>query len=572
MNIIWLIITSLIYIIFLIGIYFSKPRLKSAPNTIFKILMVTNMLGLVIELCSFYSIINLPNTFYNEIITKSLQVYYIFFNIAFTLYVIVSSSHKEQSNHELIIYSFIMFFFFIICAVLVYILPIYYVNSNNMLYCYGPAVNLVYVIYILVNLVCLLEMIINFKTLKSGKFLPILTFIILSTIGGYIEIKNPELLFNTPIETLIVYLMYFTIENPDLKMLDELNKTRLSLVKVNNAKNSFITNISHDIRTPLNSIIGLSSSLKDDNDIKTMKEDINDLYNASNNLLDIVDSLSSISKIDNNEVKIGYTSYNFRILFNDLVGYVNDNNINNIKFTYDIESSLPMAIYGDKGIITEAIENILNMALKDLKEGYLSLQVNSLKQDNIIRLIITIEYSALNNNDDLEDTKLLINKIKGNIVKQTLDNKTKYTIIFDQEINNALNNNDNNLEMVKLVNHQKIMIVDDNQLNLKVTNKLLKDIDADITSVSSGNKCLELVKTNHYDLIIMDDMMPNLSGVETFNLLKQIPHFTTPVVILTANAMENDKAKYLQLGFSDYLAKPIEKSKLIVIINKYLNK
>src|SRR5574344_366062 len=552
MNIIWLIITSLIYIIFLIGIYFSKPRLKSAPNTIFKILMVTNMLGLVIELCSFYSIINLPNTFYNEIITKSLQVYYIFFNIAFTLYVIVSSSHKEQSNHELIIYSFIMFFFFIICAVLVYILPIYYVNSNNMLYCYGPAVNLVYVIYILVNLVCLLEMIINFKTLKSGKFLPILTFIILSTIGGYIEIKNPELLFNTPIETLIVYLMYFTIENPDLKMLDELNKTRLSLVKVNNAKNSFITNISHDIRTPLNSIIGLSSSLKDDNDIKTMKEDINDLYNASNNLLDIVDSLSSISKIDNNEVKIGYTSYNFRILFNDLVGYVNDNNINNIKFTYDIESSLPKTIYGDKGIITEAIENILNMALKDLKEGYLSLQVNSLKQDNIIRLII--------------------NKIKGNIVKQTLDNKTKYTIIFDQEINNALNNNDNNLEMVKLVNHQKILIVDDNQLNLKVTKKLLKDIDADITSISSGNKCLELVKTNDYDLILMDDMMPNLSGVETLKLLKQIPHFTSPVVILTANAMENDQNKYLQLGFSDYLAKPIEKSELIAIINRYLNK
>ena len=429
---------------------------------------------------------------------------------------------------------------------------------------------------------------------------------LLGFVAMMIQKKYPGLQLITSLETFICYLMYFTIENPDIKLINQLNVAKDAAEKANLAKTEFLSSMSHEIRTPLNAIVGFSNMLLDDKNLPdSAKEEVNDIVMASDNLLEIVNGILDISKIEAGKLEIINTEYVFNKVTTELIaltrGRLGDKPI---EFITKIDESIPQVLYGDASRLKQICVNILTNAVKYTKEGSITFSINSVIKNDVCRLIISVEDTGIgikqeNLNKlfnkferlDLKDnitiegtglglaiTKKLVDMMNGKIVVQSVFGKgSKFTVSIDQGIVKnptikveAIDTTHEHIE----VKNKTVLVVDDNKINLKVAERLLQTYGVNVECVESGFICIDNLKSGKkYDLILMDDMMPKMSGVETLQKIKvEIPEFDIPVIALTANALTGMREKYLADGFNDYLAKPINKDELNRVINEYLNK
>ena len=604
-------ICSLLYIVLLNVTFFSKKRLQSLENKLFSYMIVTNLLGIILDIISTYLAIINANYSLLIIFCKSYLVYLLIWITLMTAYIYVISvngfkrkskekTKKKEKNSK-------FFKFLIILAtisiLLVIILPLYSNRSNGRIYTYGPSAVISYIISgicIFVWLICMFK---NIKNLKSKKYLPMFAYMTIGLIATAIQAIYPEILIITSMETFITFLMYFTIENPDMKMIEQLNIARDQAEKANRAKSDFLSNMSHEIRTPLNAIVGFSQALQEEDLPDSAKDEVSDIVSASNSLLELVNGILDISKIEADKLEIVNTEYSFKNVYNDLVALTRarmGEKPLDLRLSYD--ESIPSVLYGDHTRIKQIILNLLTNAVKYTREGYVSFKVSSVIEGDVCRLIVSVEDSGIgikNENIDklfmkferfdldknitiegtglgLAITKKLVDLMHGKIVVQSVYGKgSKFTVALDQKIVRGkevvLENHEAKVELFEAPD-KKILVVDDNKINLKVAARLLSNYKVNVELVESGFECLEKVKTNTYDLILMDDMMPKMSGVETFHKLKENNSFNTPVVALTANAITGMKEKYLSEGFNDYLSKPIDKLELNIIMKKYLKK
>lgn len=604
-------ICSLFYISLLLIIYFSKKRLGTVENKIYIILAVTNLIGLILDISSVYTISNMSQyPILNKFVSKAYLVYLLSWMFLFTIYVFIISTNKkiDKNKTELHLSDYknkvypatILYFIFLILTI---ILPLYYKDNGNVIYSYGPSTNLLYFVSGLCIFTWLICLLLNFKQIKQKKYVPIFAFLIIGTLVTIIQGAHPEYLLMTSMETFITFLMYFTIENPDMKLINELNIAKDQAIKANNAKSEFLSSMSHEIRTPLNAIVGFSQALSEEDINDNAKDEVKDIMMASNSLLELVNGILDISKIESGKIEIVNTEYQFKNIYDELVilakARMGDKPLD---FRCHYDEDIPSVLYGDYTRIKQIILNILTNAVKYTREGYIDFSVSSVRKDDICRLIISVEDSGIGIKQenipklftkferlDLEKnitiegtglglaiTKKLVELMNGTIVVQSIYGKgSKFTIAIDQRVVHkevVVEKSEEKKVSEVHAEGRKVLIVDDNKINLKVASRLLENYKLDITTVESGALCIDKVNSNTYDLILMDDMMPNMSGVETLHKLKEIDGFTTPVVALTANAVTGMKEKYLNDGFDDYLAKPINRDELNNIVAKYLNK
>ena len=602
-------ICSLFYISLLLIIYFSKKRLGTVENKIYIILAVTNLIGLILDISSVYTISNMSQyPILNKFVSKAYLVYLLSWMFLFTIYVLIISTNKkiDKNKTELHLSDYknkvypatILYFIFLILTI---ILPLYY--KDNGIYSYGPSTNLLYFVSGLCIFTWLICLLLNFKQIKQKKYVPIFAFLIIGTLVTIIQGAHPEYLLMTSMETFITFLMYFTIENPDMKLINELNIAKDQAIKANNAKSEFLSSMSHEIRTPLNAIVGFSQALSEEDINDNAKDEVKDIMMASNSLLELVNGILDISKIESGKIEIVNTEYQFKNIYDELVilakARMGDKPLD---FRCHYDEDIPSVLYGDYTRIKQIILNILTNAVKYTREGYIDFSVSSVRKDDICRLIISVEDSGIGIKQenipklftkferlDLEKnitiegtglglaiTKKLVELMNGTIVVQSIYGKgSKFTIAIDQRVVNkevVVEKREEKKVSEVHAEGRKVLIVDDNKINLKVASRLLENYKLDITTVESGALCIDKVNSDTYDLILMDDMMPNMSGVETLHKLKEIDGFATPVVALTANAVTGMKEKYLNDGFDDYLAKPINRDELNNIVAKYLNK
>ena len=603
MNIFWLQISSLVYMTILIILYFSTKRVNSPETRIFKYIMISNEIGLIIDLLCIYSVTHMEQMpIFNFVITRLLLVYYLIYISLYTFYfffVVKINKVLFNKRKRLLVFYFL---FFIFSVIMIFAMDMKYHNSAGQIYSYGDAVDYIYMIYSFLIVLWCFFIIINFKNAKLKKLIPIIILIILGSIVGIVQKNHPELLLMTAADTIVTFIMYFTIENPDIKMIEELNIERDRADKANNAKTEFLSSMSHEIRTPLNAIDGFSQLILQENDIDVIKDEAKDIMAASQNLLEIVNGILDISKIEADKIEIINVEYEPSKIFKDVSvlakSRIGDKPIN---FKVHIAEDFPDYLNGDYTRIKQITLNLLTNAIKYTKSGYVDFSVRCVKQGDICRLIIMVKDTGIGIKKEninklfekferfdkeanitiegtglgLAITKKLVDLMGGKIIA---DSRYGYGSIFAVVLDQRIVNKRKTIDMKipdsspNQFSNSKVLVVDDNKINLKVAARLLESYDIHTDMVESGFECIKKIdEGNKYDIILMDDMMPKMTGTETLKKLKAKPEFNIPTIVLTANAIAGMKEKYINEGFSDYLAKPIEKSELERVLNQYLN-
>jgi len=595
---IYFLIEAIVYSMLLMTVYFRKKVFKSKENKVYSILVVVSFFELIVEL-----ILDFVGPMYKEIPNVSYFVARLFsfgvelwitILLCYVLFVCLSIKKKER---YIPVVRNIAVVLMIVFTTLNFILPLNFKYDGYIAYTYGPSVNIIYLSALLYSFIGIIALIRNIKNIKDKRFFPILIFLIVGGIASYIQYMNPGLLLATPIHAFITFLMYFTIENPDVKMIEEYHKAKEISDNANEDKTMFLYNMTNDIRLITKDInyntdaaINEMSNKKVDKDLvndylRAIKENTARFTTMTNEILD-VDSIDSAS------IKVYDDKYNIKLLLKKIVTLYSDEcSKKGLTFRSDIASDLPEYLYGDNLGLKNVLTSILDNSIKYTKEGYIELNVNTIIKNNIARLIITIEDSGVGISPDEMDSifykrkeeidgsnmksnlftaRKLITLMGGTIIPSSnYGNGTTMKIVLDQKIVEEANEKYNKYE--SFYDEKKILLVDDNISTEKIISKLLRDTNIKLDYVSLGKEALDkIMGKEKYDLILLDEVMDPLDGVTVMKKFKDIRNFKTNVILLTRNNEYEYNEEYLKYGFSGYLLKPISKDKLFEIIDKYL--
>ena len=597
-------ISGLFCIVLLMILFFSKSRIDSKETKLYGFMLISSFFDIVLvlaELIITYYFLDDVNMYLVKGLNKIDFIHYIMWPTLLSLYTIyVTYLDEEKYNKAKKIFLTLD----IIAILIEFMLPINIISTKEAMGVTGIGPAFVFLIssfYVIVNIIILIK---NYKKIKNKKNLPFLFFLIFIIIAMLLRTYNPTLIVIPAIIVYINMIMYFTIENPDVKLIEEINIAKESAIKASNAKTEFLSNMSHEIRTPLNAIVGFSEALQSDERIPVeAKEDIKDIVMASDSLLEIVNGILDISKIEADKLEIINTTYSPKKVFDELVvltrgrlGFEKK-----IEFKTSFSSDIPATLYGDYARVKQIVLNLLTNAVKYTNEGYISFTVECVNiNKDLCRLIISVEDSGIGIKKDKIDklftkferldeernitiegtglglaiTKKLVELMHGKMVVQSIYGKgSKFTVSLDQKIVATKEKEEIKEKTVVKGNYKgkRVLVVDDNKLNLKVAERLLREYNLFVDEVASGFDAIDRINMGvPYNLILMDDMMPKMSGCETLKELKKNKDFHTKTVALTANAISGMREKYLSVGFDDYLAKPIKKEELEVILDKYL--
>ena len=598
-------ICCLLFLLTISFYYFSKKKVSTTENKIFSSLIITNLSLLIIDSGGFliYNYSNVTETI-KIIISKVYLIFYSLYGYIFIYYISLVMLPKEEN---ITIAKKIIIFFSLLTSAATLLLPVKITYNNNMIMPTGVGVMCAYssAIFLTIYSVVIIIMYANTIKMKIKKLIPIFCLLVFSSIAIVIQFYNPGITLLLTVDTIVTFIMYHTIENPDVKMLNEVSLAKDAAEKANHAKSDFLSNMSHEIRTPLNAIVGFSEALKYDDLPQESVEKVNDIIMASNNLLDIVNGILDISKIEANKLEIISKEYDIHSMLDELVSLTKARiGERSLEFKVNIDKSIPSVLYGDNTRIKQVVLNILTNAVKYTKEGYVDFRVSSVIKDNVCRLIFSVEDSGIGIKEEalpklfskferlnveksltiegtglgLAITKKLVELMDGKIIVQSVYGKgSKFTVSVDQRIIAVEKPEVKEVKATESkainANGARVLVVDDNDLNIKVASTLLKKYNFIIDSAHSGLECINKInKGEQYDIVFLDDMMPKMNGRETIKRLKSNENYKIPTIALTANAITGMKEEYLSCGFDDYLSKPIEKTELERVIKTYIHK
>ena len=595
MNVEFLILYALILSITLNIMYFIRKHINSNEAKIFSKILFSNLLGLMLELmCIYMSNKFSPTSLPAIIFTRAYLIYLITYLLFMTLYnyVLCYTTEKQKKLEHYKKLRNISYTIYAVCVVMCMALPL----QTEKGYAIGPAVNFVYLCSTICINVWFIPMIKNRKIIEHKKFVPLYIFILLIIIVAIIQRIYPQATLITIVEFLIVFIMYHTIENPDMKMLDEVHKAKVISDNANEEKTLFLYNMTNEIRGITKDIDKETDNILDETDNK--KIDIEEINNSARNIkgstakfTTMTNEILDISSIDSASVRIYNEKYNIKRLLKELVGIYKPKAQNkNLDFRVSIASDIPEYLYGDGINLKKVLTIILDNSIKYTNNGYIEFNINTIIKGDIARLIISVEDSGTgmkaedinkiftkkqerednhNLNNNLYNAKRLITLMNGTIVpSSSYGSGTTMKIILDQKydtIDTDINKYDN------IYDKKKVLLIDDSPSSEKLFNKILSGTNIELTSVKLGKEGLEKIRNKEkYDLILLDEELEPQNGHIIMRKLLEIRNFNIKVILLTKDNKYDYDDSYLQEGFTDYIIKSSDKEEMLNKINKYL--
>ena len=590
-------IYSLFYSLPINIVYFSSKRLRSIENKIFEKIMLTNFVGVLLAIGSYFTIKNIDRfELLNTFVSKGYIIYLLTWLTLFSVYIFVISikdgKDKKSEVNKIINLFGILYLIFLIIII---IKPLYYHNINGAIYSYGPSANVMYIVSIVYIMVWLIRLSTNIKRIRDKKYLPIFAFMGLGLVVMIIQKQHPELLLMTSMETFIVFLMYHTIENPDMQIIEEVHRAKEISDNANEEKSMFLYNMTNEIRGITKDIDYSADNILEEVDNK--KVDVLNIGNSAREIKNntakfttMTNEILDISQMDSN-IKIYNDKYNIKIIIKELVQiYKKKAEDKGISFRTNIASDIPPYLYGDSMGLKKALSIILDNSVKYTSSGFIDFDVSTIIKRDVARLVITVEDSGsgikaedlnkifnkkVNDNErlnikyNLYNAKRLVILMGGTIIPSSVYGRgTTIKVVLDQKIADM----DDALDKYESVYDKKsILLVDDNVSSGKIFTKMLKDTNIELSIVTSGKECLDKIRNkDKYDLILLDEDMEPLDGITVMRKLKEIRTFNTKTILLTKNNDYEYNDDYLEYGFDGYLLKPIDKDKLFELIDKYL--
>lgn len=566
---------SFFYSVLLTIMFFSKKRIQTLENKIYSYLIISNLVGVVLGVSCYTSILHRDAfPILNDFISKALLIYYLTWISFFTAYTFVISYSKKESDKESKEKYFknifnILTVIYIVIAILVFILPLNYFSKSTIAYSFGPSANLLYILIPVYICICLIEMFKNFKEIKNKKYLPLFAFIIIGTVVMIIQKLNPGLLLMTSMETFVTFLMYFTIENPDIKMIEELTKTKSLVEKNNNDKSIFIFNTTQQIRHPLNMIEQRTEQLLEDELNDDEKEKVIDIRNAQQRIAYILRGVMDVSTIDAKNIKIVKNQYKVANLLTEItLRSKQEATEKGLEFRTNFDEAIPEMLYGDSIRLKQIINALISNAIKYTKEGFVELNVNSIVSFDVCRLVVSVKDSGIGVNaedinklfqsktdeNDISDkvdesnvtldvAKKMVNLIGGTITVRSEKNKgSEFTLIVDQKIASSNDKIDNIInEYKKTEDKIKILLVDDNEEERTLLTKKLGGISK-LTIAKNGEESLKRIRNKEkYDVLLIKESMEKLDAYQTIKKAKILEFVPDKIIVLADNKEEEEK-------------------------------
>ena len=587
-------ICSLVFMLIFLITYFSKRRLKNKDNSIYSFLIITNIIGLIIDIIGYITMHNLNlNSFLNIIISKLNLIYYFTWLYLFVIYIIYISKITKNSIFSNI--SKIKYICYLINISFILILPLYINNEGDKIYSYGPSASYVYFISIIFAIIIIYCLFRNLKKITKKEFIPLILFVILGLIVMLVQMIFPTVLLLLYSESIITAIMFFTIENPDVKMLNELYKNKEIMESNYEDKYNFLFEITQESRNPLKSIENICSNIEEEKDIKVIKENVKDLSNLAKRLDFTINNVMNVSTLDAQKINIIDKKYNLKKVCEELTKRVSLENKKDIEFKYNIPHN-DLYLYGDDMKIKQVLYSLIVNSLEKTNVGYVEFKVNVIEKYDYARVIFMvtdsgpgIEIDKINeilsstgalDKEEVEllnkkevDVKLCQKVIKlmgGNLmIKSDLGKGSEFILTIDQrvyhdETKSILSNYENVVN-----NYQKALIVSQDKTLISKVKNILNKNDVSYSVLYYGLDAVDKIKSHKkYDFILISDEMKEVSGLSTLKEMQKIKGFSLPCIVMLNESKKGLAKHYIEDGFSDYIINE-DIDSLNKIIQKY---
>ena len=581
-------IGSLFYSILLMIVFFTKRRLSSIENRVYGALIISNFIGIVIAIACYITVLNYETlVVLNYVVSRLYLMYLVFFIFVFFYYLITIL----YQNKKVVNYSFnFLIIAFLIISLIIFGLPLYYHNTDGAVYSYGPAANLVYVIATISMVTWSFLLIKNYKSIKNKKFLPIILFIIGAMVVTIVQKLNPSLLLMTSMETFVTVIMYFTIENPDLKMLESYHDAKQYAEDLNIEKQMFIYNISQDMKIPLIKTSKYCEDLLYSDDLNTYKNGIRSIKSECNSMIQKINSIYDIDIDDIKNIDTDNTKYNLSNLLKLVTSNVKkdiEESNKKIQFITSIDDTLPKELIGDITRLKEVLNKLFKLSIKDTKEGFIEFKVQGLVKGNICRLMISLEDSGKGietekleemlskdvKENDLGNARKIINILGGNlIVSSNVGVGTKVNIVLDQEIP-VSNKKDLDKYEDSYFDKKNILLLGGNTNERKIFMREIDEYNGVMETAESINEVIESIKKHkRYYAIIIDGDIKYHTIKEVVEKLKNIKGFNSNIIVFSKEKEMKSSKNRAIIGIQGYIARPLVEGSVLDTLKNLDNK
>lgn len=582
MQFIYLMGVVLIYLVVLIVSYFSKSHLKTKENKYYSILLIINFIGLLLEiLCGILGNKLPDDAIICHFFTKLFMCFMTYFTLTLTIYIYSLCFEKNENVFNRI--KNLTCIVGMLSTFIIFVLPI--TTGNG--FATGLSCDYTYNVGTVAITASIITIFCHIKNVKMKKVLPFLAFTLFNIIIVFIQRINPTVTLTTSMESIVLFIMYFTIENPDLKIIEELTKTQAMTEASNAEKNKFIFSITNDIQDKIDKLDKLYLEMSNCNSLEIINEDLvkskNIIDTARNKIRNTID-VSSLDVRNLNEVK---NKYNPKLLFNSIYYNYKNKLDKNIDFRIIMEDNIPNELYGDSIRVKQIVSTLLGNAFKYTKDGYVEFRINSIIKSNICRLIIVVEDSGcgidvfkqkeiISNHEELTNTEIInkdnlelnlklvrkiINIIGGTFIIESGSTKgAKITVTLNQEIVTSNNDTIENKYKDYYNDIKNIGVISSNEKNVRVVKSIGKKNGDVVESFDMTKTCLDKIRNGEsFNIVVIDEDMDKIDARSFLDKVRQVDGFKGKVFVITKKKSINLKKELKEYGFDAVLINPLNK-------------